>query len=70
MNRHSYLKLIFAFKILNNHVFCPFAFFTYHPNNKQLLHPFAKTFYFPLCTLYLLLNCGTVYLQTLLLVQV
>ena len=50
MNRHSYLKLIFAFKILNNLVFCPFVLFTYHPqpnlrinHNKQLLQPFART---------------------------
>ena len=50
MNRRSYLKLIFAFKILNNLVFCPSVLFTYHPqpnlrinHNKQLLQPFART---------------------------
>ena len=50
MNRRSYLKLIFAYKVLNNQLFCPFVLFTYHPqpnlrvnHNKQLLQPFAKT---------------------------
>jgi len=46
MNHQTY----FAFKVLNNHVFCSSFFFTYHhqPNlrinyNKQLLQPFART---------------------------
>jgi len=50
MNHRSYLKLIFAFKILNNLVFCPLVPLTYHPqpnlrinHNKQLLQPFART---------------------------
>ena len=49
-NRRSYLKLIFALKVSNNLVFCPFVLFTYHPqpnlrmnHNKQLLQPFART---------------------------
>ena len=53
MNRRSYLKLIFAFKVLNDHVFCPFVLFTYHlqPNlrinhNKQLLLPLLELFPF------------------------
>ena len=50
--------------------------FTYHPqpnlrinHNKQLLQPFAKLFLFLTRTLYLLLNCETLYLQILLPVQ-
>ena len=57
-----YLKLILAFKVLNNHVFCAFVPFAYHPlpnlrinNNKQLLKPFAGTISFSYSyTLYLI----------------
>ena len=72
MNRHSYLKLIFAFKFLNNLVFCPFVLFTYHPqpnlrinHNKQLLQPFARTVSFSSSYfISILLYCQTVELFT------
>ena len=52
----------------------PLLFFTYHPqpnlrtNNYYI--PLLELFHSLLRTLCLLLNCGTVYLQSLLLVQV
>ena len=75
MNCCSNLKLIFAFKVLNSHVFCCFVLFTYHPQpnlelttiNNNYCTPLLQRFPFHILTLSLLLNCGILYLLILLL---